>query len=264
MLQHDDLASDSAQPAALRRVTPQELAAAIARLEARQEAESDGTIPLGKAVEELGLAASPEALWAEVRAARAARYAPRRASPSRRRNILLSAAFVAAGGGLVGWQAASHPPPGSKTAQAADATALTVDDPQPISVKPDLLVQDVTGKIVTLPEARDGQPVRCFLSSERPRSFAAFTPGMDAGYLWTLTRHGGQTYVRGFIPRMSLRALELSGADVINHPDGLQATHPLAVWLPLAGFQVTPDAQIDGRSFHAQNIHLDRYAWAAR
>lgn len=57
-------------PAAQVRVTPQELAAALARLEARQGG-LDGTIPLGDAVQELGLNATPEELLREIEAGRA-------------------------------------------------------------------------------------------------------------------------------------------------------------------------------------------------
>jgi len=49
MLKHEDSPEMPLQPAAQVRVTPQELAEALARLEARQ-GEREGTIPLGDAV----------------------------------------------------------------------------------------------------------------------------------------------------------------------------------------------------------------------
>ncbi len=73
--------------AAQTRVTPEELAHAIASLEARRLDETrhqEGTIPIGEAVRELGLDATPEEVLAEVRAQREARNAappPSQATP---------------------------------------------------------------------------------------------------------------------------------------------------------------------------------------
>jgi len=64
--------------AAQTRVTPEELAHAIASLEARRldaERVQAGTIPIGEAVRELNLDATPEEVLAEVRAQRAAQSA---------------------------------------------------------------------------------------------------------------------------------------------------------------------------------------------
>ncbi len=60
-------------PAASARVTPEELAQAVARIEARQAAQAkrlETTIPIGQAVEELGLGMAPEEILAEVQAQR--------------------------------------------------------------------------------------------------------------------------------------------------------------------------------------------------
>ncbi len=79
--------SDTAS-AAQTRVTPEELAHAIASLEARKLDEvrlQENTIPIGQAVRELNLDATPEEVLAEVRAQRQAQAAtpsPTQASPS--------------------------------------------------------------------------------------------------------------------------------------------------------------------------------------
>lgn len=59
--------------AASARVTPEELAQAVARIEARQAGQirqQEATIPIGQAVEELGLDVAPEDILAEVQAQR--------------------------------------------------------------------------------------------------------------------------------------------------------------------------------------------------
>ena len=73
--------------AAQERVTPDELAKAVAAMEARRDAETrhqTNTIPLGEAVRQLGLDATPEELLSEVRHQRAQRETPSPSpSPSR-------------------------------------------------------------------------------------------------------------------------------------------------------------------------------------
>lgn len=68
---------NSTQPSAAQaRVTPEELAQAVARIEARQAeqqaqaAREAETIPIGQAVEELGLGMAPEEILAEIEAQR--------------------------------------------------------------------------------------------------------------------------------------------------------------------------------------------------
>ena len=87
MLKHEDNPDILSQPAAQVRVTPEELATAVSRIEARKDTDqrrADGTIPIGEAVQQLGLAVTPEEVLAEVQVARAQQAAhrkpPRRAS----------------------------------------------------------------------------------------------------------------------------------------------------------------------------------------
>jgi hypothetical protein len=69
----DEQLKTDAKQIAEERVTSEELTRALARIEARKEQEAQHTavtIPLGQAVEELGLAATPEEIFAEVQAQR--------------------------------------------------------------------------------------------------------------------------------------------------------------------------------------------------
>jgi len=71
MLKHEDKLEAPSQPAAQVRVTPEELATALSRIEARKDAgqrHADGTIPIGEAVQQLGLDTTPEEVLAEVQA----------------------------------------------------------------------------------------------------------------------------------------------------------------------------------------------------
>ena len=86
MLQHepqDPLTSSAGQV----RVTAEELATAINALEADKEQEArtlEGTVPIGQVVQELGLKATPEELWARIQVQRAEAYAPQSSMHGRR------------------------------------------------------------------------------------------------------------------------------------------------------------------------------------
>lgn len=236
------------QPAALVRVTPEELAAAIARLEARR-AGTDGKIAIGDAVTELSLDATPEEVLAEVRAARASK--PKRQLDRRSRPVIAALIFLSLlGGGTV--YSFYGPPWGwaSQIALRSQAVTPPPAPPQHISLNPNLLVGERDGKMVLLSEVGDNQPVYCSYSS----SFQPYSPGN--GIQWTLIKHGGKTYVRGWILKMSPAALAQDGADVSANGDPAYAVR---ITLPVRGFAVSnPDS--DERTFHAQNIHLDGHA----
>jgi hypothetical protein len=73
MLKHQEQAEEQPHSASQVRVTPDELVQAVAAVEARNDAVSKHeaeTIPLGEAVHQLGLNATPEELLAEIRARR--------------------------------------------------------------------------------------------------------------------------------------------------------------------------------------------------
>ena len=258
MLKHEESLETASHTAAQVRVTPEELAAAISRIEARKDAgqrDQEGTIPIGEAVQQLGLEATPEEVLAEVQAIR---QEPMRAKkrPSHR----LRLAWVSALGlgliGLVGWWSVPHP-----TESEAPA-AMTVDmsppqaAPKAISLDPNLLVGDATGRLVMLSEVGDNQPVRCTFNNAGS-TFSQYFPS-NAQDSWTLIKHDGQVYVRGRTLKMSSKVFSSEGADVtaIDNDPGFV----VPVTLPLDGFRVLPSIGNDFQ-FHAVNIHLDKRAY---
>lgn len=261
MLKHDQIEEQAAKV----RVTPEELAAAISRLEARKDADErqvDGTIPIGEAVQQLGLEATPEEILDEVRAARASK-------PKRRlglRDRLGVAALVVLS--LLGGEAvySFYGPPWAWISRPADQTqAVTftpapVDtpghiqlDPSLIQLNPSLLVGNASGKLVLLSEVGDDQPVHCGYGGG---AFQQYSP--SASTAWTLIKHNGQVYVRGRTLKMSPKVFSSEGADVtaVDTDPGFV----VPVTLPLNGFQVRPNAGND-IEFHAVNIHLDKHAY---
>lgn len=73
MLEHQEANSESSQPAAQVRVKSEELARALASIEARRQEEArqlEGTVVIGDVVQELQLDATPEEIFAEVQAQR--------------------------------------------------------------------------------------------------------------------------------------------------------------------------------------------------
>ena len=75
MLEHQHQTPVSGQAASQQRITPEEMSVALAALESRREEEAQrmaGTVPIGQAVQELGLDVTPEQVWEQVQAQRAA------------------------------------------------------------------------------------------------------------------------------------------------------------------------------------------------
>lgn len=254
MLKHEDNPDILSQPAAQVRVTPEELATAVSRIEARKDTDqqrADGTIPIGEAVQQLGLAVTPEEVLAEVQAARA-QQAMRKKSPSPRRRLALMLGVGIGMVGLVGWW--SIPP--ANQGQAPPVATLTVPQaaPKHILLDPNLLVGDRTGELVMLSEVGDDQPVRC-------RYFGGFFLQFSSennSELWELVKHDGKVYVRGRILKMSPKVFSSEGADVTTVDNDPAFSVPLT--LPLKGFDVVPGVG-NYIEFHAVNIHLDKHAY---
>ena len=246
-------------PAAQARVTPQELAAAITRLEARRDGEAAGTISIGEAVTELGLTATPEAVWAEVQAARAQQITARQKRPSHRQRLALLSGLGMALIGLVGWWSVPHVAESQAPATAAVTPPPPQAAPEPITLDPNLLVQDASGKLVMLSEAADGQPVKCFFSDTTPPQFLPFTLDNNPAGAWTLIKHEGRVYVRGWIPRISTKALTTVGTDVSGDVSYTRSQSPVPITLAMDGFRV-PAGTGDENVFHAVGIHLDQHA----
>ncbi len=179
MLRHDEDPEGPMQSAAQRRVTPAELASAIACLEAKQEGDAGGTVSIGEAVSELGLAATPEAVWAEVEAARSAQSAAGKSWTLRRRGrALLSGVgmgLLALMGGLV-LRPHIHRE-ASRAAILRPAAMLDgIHNGQQFYVDTEGLNQII-----------DGEPasqVHVYPTSQ--------------GIRWGLIKHGGKTYVQAY------------------------------------------------------------------
>ena len=247
MLRHDDNPEAAADPspAAHVRVTPQELAAALARLEARQGG-LEGTIPLGDAVQELGLNATPEELLREIEAGRA--HAPQ-SRPRMRHAKTFRAAGAASFGGLcllVGLFALrSQVSAPSATAGVATVVAgPATPQPAPLTIPTPLLVRQPDRKMALLSEVPDGQPVLCDIAAtDAGATLTAWSPG--DGH-WTLIKHGDRVYLRGWIMDMSDTALRSTVVEV--HPLAYYVAsglHPVPVTLPLDGFQSPPGLTSD-------------------
>ena len=222
------------------RVTPQELASALARLEARREEgqqHQEGTVALGEAVQELGLPVTPEELLREVQAGRAqAQTPPRQKHPARSAGIgAVAAAAITLLGGTLVFLVRSAPPQPAQIAVVAPTTPLAA----PITLPDSLLVRDADNRMVLLSEVADNRPVLCNLTAtDQATAFAPFTP---ASLHWTLIKHGDRVYLRGWIADMSPAALRSSPVEI--HPvRAYVATglHPVPVTLPVDGFTSTP------------------------
>ncbi len=253
------------EPAARVRVTPEELAAAIARIEARQDTDqrrADGTIPIGEAVQQLGLEATPEEVLAEVQAGRRQAVPRKRRMPLGRRlalslgltGILLGAAL----GGNDLWQMRRQ-----AAAQASAGSYVL-----PVLLDPNLLVSTASGKLVNLSAVKDGQPVHCDMSGVDGRVvFTQWTPNSATQNPWTLIKHDGQVYVRGWTYRTTPGVTQKNGfaVRVQSQPetDGMDVSarsRPnwvIPVTLPLQDLAAVPK---NGVWFHAVGVHLDQHA----
>lgn len=238
-------------PAAHIRVSPEELMGAIARLEARKDAGQrhlEGTIPIGEAVQQLGLEATPEDILAEVQAGRQqAMTRKKRSSIGERFVVALGLSGILLGLTL---EALSF---SQRDYQSPGLPSAVISSPQRLSLDPNLLVDTASDKLVMLSEVGDDHPVRCFYSDV---SFEAFQPG-SSGQAWTLIKHSGRVYVRGWMHKMSPRVLHVNGADIaaIQSPD-----FSVPVTLPVSGFQIVPGAG-SSVEFHAVNVQPDKYTW---
>jgi len=265
MLKHEDNSDMLSPPAAQVRVTPEELATAVSRIEARKDTDqrrADGTIPIGEAVQQLGLAVTPEEVLAEVQAIRQEpmRTKKRRPLPARRLVLALGLGGVLLGLGLGEnslSQMRSHQ--AAKSAGVSTAAPVPSNAPKPISLDPNLLVSTASDKLVRLSEVGDNQPVGCNYSG------GSFLPSSGGLTFWTLIKHDGRVFVRGWIPRMSDQVFQKDGADVNHWESQFADTDPsntrhVQLTLPLNGFQVLAGRN-DGIDFHAVNIHLDQHAY---
>ena len=252
MLHHEDspqnIPAAPPFPAAQVRVTPEELAAAVARLETRK-AGTDGKIAIGEAVRELSLDSTPEEVLAEVQAGRQAQATTAPLKKKQRLGLRLAAtatllAFLVGSSSVL----MVHRSPIPATAIVSPAINLSPPNPQSASIPAPttLLVRDAAGKIDLLSEVPDHQPVSAVLTSTGDAvQWTNFSP---SPVTWTLIKHEGRVYLRGWIADTSDAALRVSSVQI--HPtrayDLATGLHPVPVTLPLNGFRVMPGLTNDG------------------
>ena len=262
MLKHEEDSETSPRPAAQVRVTPEELATALSRIEARKDAgqrQVDGTIPIGEAMQQLGVDATPEEVLAEVQAIRQEpmRAKMRRPSVAERLVLSLGLGGILLGLGLGGnslSQMRSHQV--AEPASVSTAAPVPSNAPKPISLDPNLIVKDASGKLVMLSEVGDNQPVQCTFDNQGT-TFSQYSFD-NAQALWTLIKHDGKVYVRGRVLKLSPKMFSTDGADVTNVDNDPDFVVP--VTLPLNDFNVVPRVG-SGVEFHAINIRLDGHAY---
>lgn len=275
MLKHEE--SDKAQQmepqtaseAAQVRVTTKELADAMASLQARKEAAArrmEGSIPIGEAIQELQLDATPEELLAEVQTLRARVPPPSSLSRTGLRARLL-AAFGAAAAFALGMgtllfgvrQTATLTPPEPIMVSPPALSTLTISAP------PETLVQDKNGAtpiLRTVGEVENGRPVLCSLS--QTEAGGAFVNFSNPALAWTLIKHDGQMYVRGWMANRSRQAMATGDVEIFSHKaDVPAASAPIAVTLRLARLRCLPGSG-DDMSIVARAVQPDmhfREAW---
>lgn len=246
------------------RVTAEEFARAVARHQARREEAAkrlEGTVSLGEAVQELNIDITPEELLAEVQAARAEQAGQaatvqeqRRPRPTRR--LLASAGLLAV---------LTFGIYGVRQAPAPDAPATAIVTPQSptsvsITVSSKTVVQDTRGGnpvLRILGEVPDGVPVRCGLAQTNGQ--ATFCDFSNPNSAWTLIKHGGRVYVRGWIPNMSAQAIAVSGVTLYNQRTVVASgVSPIPVTLAVDGLQCAP-GQVDDEMIVAQKVQTDEH-----
>lgn len=246
--------------------TTQEIAQAIASLEARSASHADQaaqTVTVSEVIQHLGLDMTPEDVLAEVQAQRARQAKTRTPWPLRKKRI----AGILAGGALaIVWALgelltpqydSSLPPP-----LPAAAPASFFPMPKPLGIAPNLLVQDTVGHssvLKTLAEIPDNHPVQCGITDTGIAT--------TSGPLWTLVKHNGAVYLRCWTVPMSERALRQVSTDrgLTLFPtrsgaeSGISATEPLT--LALTNITLPTGTITDSASsLDALNVSLDSHA----
>ena len=258
MLKHEQPEEPLSQPAAQVRVTPEELAAAVARLEARR-AGADGKIAIGDAVSELSLDATPEEVLAEVRAGQAHFQAvkPKHLSLRERAGLVLAGGAIL--WALMGYFLSSHPHTSSPAISQVTSISSTANAPRKISLDPNLVVGDAKGKLVQLSEVGDNVPVKCSFSGDTNSfGFSAYSSSDETP--WTLIKHNGKVYLRGLVQPTTSKVLSTDGADLIcpspevTPPPGYHGF----ITLPVDGFDAVPEGPSE---LKVVNVHSDQHAY---
>lgn len=261
---HQEQSDTPITPAAETRVSAKELADAVAALQARKEEAArrvEGTIPIGQAVQELGLDATPDEILAEVQAQRL----PQRRAPWPKRHRRLTAI---AGVGLAlivwaGWFGPQPRPDGSMPAVTNTTPFVASYAPPPSFVQ-------------TLAEVPDKHPVLCtsaqlhtLLHNPRPSLSRILVQDFrlsDRDANWCLIKHHGQLYLHGAMMNMTDEAMRVGGIRLHNSETDETGIGGLVYETPVSfkigAFTCTSGPQSDTGELALQitDVHPDQYA----
>ncbi len=246
------------------RVTPQEFAQALASLEARKENAEHAlqeTVPIGEALQQLSISADAAEILAEVqqerqRQARKQQALKRTLVQRRRLGLGLGGALVLSLGILMMSSFRSTP--------LEVAAPATVVSPQPVSAE-----------IRTLAEVSEGQLVQT-----NPQDFKALlqNPALSPASVivqtlgnspvmgsWTLVKHDGHIYMRGYMAAMSAQAMaQMKSLQVFSMPydssqvNGMAYVKPVTMRLGSFSWQgMSSEAGIPALT--VSKLHLDHY-----
>ena len=278
MLQHLPTPTDQTPPPAQTRVRPEELAQALAAIEARREQsarEAAGTIPIGEAVQQLGFDATPEEVWTEVQAQRVKRVRP---TPRASRNgtawlVGTTFAVLVLGGLGHEWLCPDSSPPQPPSQLVAPPPVK-----QPGVMNQNISVMEHTpgGPLVELlSEVPEGHPVLCSYDDAskitpgylaRSDGSPSPQPGYSNSVRWTLIKHDGKVYLRGWSRnRVSNGALNVVEMTLYSKRS-IAGVSAVPVTLRLGSFdsdisQGSYGAGDDAEAIRVTDIYPDGHLW---
>ncbi len=269
MLKHDQLEEQAAKV----RVTPEELAAAIAAIERRRQAESDSGQPIGQVLSEMGIDIAETELLAEVQAQRVRSKRQKVWRLIGRRGLIggalaASGLFLALGGAWL------------QTPNDADGVNSQFFGETNASLGAKLLLQDHSGPsplIRTLAETPEGHTAFCsaeaayYAATSRQYRVEPRPIVQDASDMsWPVVKYDGELYLRGWTSATlsGAAAKQAERIAVYNTPkaSGVGA-HPAQIT-----FRLTPNMFTNGPAyqhwpqtapevFYCAHLHLNKHAY---
>ena len=286
--------SQMARVAAQERVSSSELAAALAAIETRRTADAHfdaGTITVGEAIEQLNLDIAASEVLTEVLAQRQQKADEQSTRRKKRRRAMVAAffpltlAFLCLGATGLIMERGNHEP-------STPPDPMVQTEPVRVFRPETLRVSDTNARsgevtIRTLAEIKDNHPVTVLsgdlmnqISLTPTQDFVVSTSSASPSAQWTLVKHDGAAYLRGYIGApMSDAALKSGDVIVYNHtktPGGLAiGPNPSPITFRLEKLRGTTDstfpAQVGGAMTFSpadnwQRIVLpglsgDKYLW---
>jgi hypothetical protein len=245
MLHHQTDSTEETSVSANARVTPEELAKALAAIEARQEqsaTETANTIPIGDAIRQLGFDASSDEIWTEVQAQRQSQVQTIRTRMPRKVRLRLWLAACAGVFGLVGIISAIDTQNTTSNVQITAPPMQMMMPPAPRTF------------IKTLAEIQNHETFYCdadtaekILKGSVPLSQilvtdGAPTQGQEISSSWEFTKNNGKLSLHGFMAPRSPAAMQAGEIPIYNMrfddtgEGGLNYSEPLT--LPLGKFKL--------------------------